>query len=587
MNDQEHEVKLYDFQSERGVYDSIISDWNEENTKCKDRRKLRENRKNVDEERQQKKILEDETIIPDRTINTNIRRSKLSYVNYITQAKRALIITDFDDPNRDTEQLELWFTRGMRFPGWKTPWIRLIDSFHTHGGSACEVVYDTTKPFNCAIEYIPRNSLLFPKGTKSLQACPRLLRRYKITALELETLSDKYGFEKKVVENILSKYSKKQEMLVIYKAFSKKAGIAYSCWYTQDDTSTWLKGPLPHQVGLLEFDPNDVLQLMRQPEWIDIRASLVQPRMLKEYPLYWFPLDETEDEELLNGQGRVALDLHVQEALTSMVSSTVNGAYRASNLYPTAENMPGDDPKMGELGPIKPGVISSRKLVINQFPWPQPIILAIMQALGIRNAQDAGQTNFASMARKDANKTAKEMEISNSEQQGEASYGINIFSTPYLDTFALCFLIATHQATFGLCQSPQNPLDLFGNYSLQPAGDIEVIKRLEDRENAKAFFDLTRGTPISNELMKFMFLHFFPDQEQAWEDALNSDQKTQQMAAMMGQMLEILKNIPQDALTSEQQSGLGSVIAAAQSMVESSNNNVAGQNAPPAASRTP
>lgn len=598
MNDSstESQVELFDFQKERGVYDSIISDWTTEKNACETRRKLRENRVNVEEERQAKRILEDETKIPDRTINTNIKRAKGPYVNYIVGAKKSLILSDVYAPDYDTEPLELWFTRGMHYPGWKNPWMKLIDAFLTHGGCAVEVVYDPDMPFHVSVEYIPRDCLLFPQKTKNLQACPRVLRKYHITVLELEELAKKYDFNPTIVEKIIAKFTKRTDMLDIYRALSKKDSIVYSTWYSPDEQSDWLREPIEHQVGLFDFDPVEIQNVKSTQDWniipqmdqstsisasVDgnmeppqpqqsIREQMLVSKYLSKYPLYWFKMDETENEELLKEQGRVALDLHVQEALTSLLSSTVNASYRASNLYPTAENMPGDDTKLGELGPIKPGVISSRKLVINQFPWPQAIILTVMQAMGVRNAQDSGNTDFAAMARPDANKTKYELEMSSSQSNEVASLDLTVFSTPYLDVMALCFLIAQHQAIFELIPTPTDPECLYHSYNMQPAGDIEVIKRLEDRENAKAFFELVRGTPMADKLMQFLFEHFFPDQADDWITVMNQSQETGQLASMIMQLVNVLKEIPTNELSESQRAGLNNLINAASDMAQQS-----------------
>lgn len=571
METDQQEVNIEDFSKERGVYDSIIGEWSTEKNKCAERRKFRKNRRNVDEERTKGTILKDETIIPDRTIDTNIRRGKVPYVNYVVSAKRTLIITDNNNPDTDTEPLELWFTRGMHFPQWKTPWLKLLDAVQTHGGCGAEVVYDTSKPFNCAIEYIPRNALIFPLKTKDLQACPRLLRLYKITVLQLEEMAETYEFDESVVAKLKEKYKARYDMLDIYRILSKKGGIVYSSWYSQENTDGWLRKPAVHQIGLFDYDPEMVQSMQQMPEWEQIRSQIAKPLALSMYPIFWFTFDVTEDEEILNESGRVALDLHVQEALTSLLSSTVNAAYRASNLYPTAENMPGDDPKLGELGMLKPGIISSRKIVLNQFPWPQPVILAVMQAMDIRKAQEAGNQDFAAVARKDANKTKYEMELANSQSEEQSAIGLTVFSTPYLDVCALCFLIATHQAIFGLCSPPTHPELLYLDYNLQPAGDIEVLKRQEDKENAKQFYGLIKGTPMAETLLKFLFERFFPDQIDAWDEAVQISNKTNELKQTLVQLISILQATPTDELTPDQQSGLGAVLAHAQQLVAEPN----------------
>lgn len=553
----------FDFSKEKEQYDILITDWREETELIKVRRELRENRKNVQQEREKKTILKDETIIPDRTINLNIKRSKPDYVAYVTSAKNALIITDVNTPGRDMESLQLWFTRGMRFPGWKTPWLELIDSMHLHGGAALEVIYDETKPFNCRIDYISRDALILPKKVKDIQACSRILRAFEITTVQLEEFQATYNFDQAAVKKILDKLQKKEDTVTIYRVFCKKQGVVYSAWYSPEESNTWLKAPEPYSLGLFQnIDPEFLLQARQSPDWDQLRMVL-PPLPITRYPIFWFRYEVTENQELLRGQGRAAMDSHEQEALTHLLTNTVNATTRASAFYPTAENEPGDDPGLRELGPLSPGIVQSRKISFWQAPWPNSIILSIIQALDVRKAQSSGNQDFAAMARKDANKTATEMNLSAEQSNEQTTVEIgNTFATPYLDVYALAFNIARQQALLDLCRTPQDLNDLIGEFDLQPAGDVEVIRRLEDKNNARQFFEVIRGTPAAEKLLEFLLSRFFPDQADEWLPLLRAPNKDE----VILQLVNILKQIPTDGLTPDQQSSLQSIIANAQTV---------------------
>ena len=389
----------FEYRKERERFDDIIAKWADETRKVKNRREIRENKRNVQEERKKGTILSDETIIPDRTVNTNIRRSRGPFVNYVTKGQKILLFSSIDRPGVRVESLEEWFATGMRYPGWKAPWIRAIDSMHTHGGCAMEVVADPNKPFHCCVEYIPRESLLFPLGTKNIQAQPRILRCFEFTVLELEEFTAKYGFSEAEVKKIMDKYQDKDDYIKVYRALMKKDGIVYNAWYN-NECDDWLKPPVPHDIGLFDFDKQTLLAptpegvpLMQSSIWPEVKEQFAIPLQLKEYPIFWLPYEITENEVILEGQGRVALDLHVQEALTELFSSTVNAANRASKLYASAASEPGSDPELRELGAIKPGMVMSHGVNFQQFPWPNPIILAVIQALNLTNAEDAGNTD--------------------------------------------------------------------------------------------------------------------------------------------------------------------------------------------------
>jgi len=593
---QELQLPSLDFKKEAAQLNSLIEAWTEEERKCRTRRELRENKKSTHEERQKKTILEDETIIPDRTINSGIRRSKVPYTNYITQSKRDLVVTNVEAPQLSLESLELWFTRGMRYPEWKVPWFELIDSMHVHGGAAIEVVYDTSKPLNVALEYVPREHLIFSQKTKKLQNCPRVLRCYEATTIQLEQFVEEYEFDQNISKDLFDKFHKQEDFIKVYRVLFKFHGIVFNAWYTKDNNKDWLRQPRPHEIGLFDFQPQALLQpvtlpvppnvaimpgqppqppqqvpLFLSPTWQSAREEFMKPLPLKAYPLFWFPFQVTENQYILETQGRVSLDLHVQEAMTHLLTNTVNASTRASNFYPSAEAEPGDDPQLRELGPVKHGVIMNRKLSVFQPAWPQPIILSVMQALKVGKADESGQTDFAATARKDANKTAKELELATEQAQTVITSDMDVFSSPTLSTFALCFNIDCHQALFLLAKRPVHPELLIGDYNLEPAGDIEVVKRQEDKQNAKDFFNIVQGTPAAEKILTFLIQRFFPDQADEWIAALQQPDKN----AIIEQLVNVLKSVPQDELTPEQKQSLGSLIAAAQGVVgDNGNGNV-------------
>lgn len=583
------QAPLFDFNKEKERMDDLIAKWGEEKKKVGERRRIRENKRNVQEERNKETIMEDETVIPDRTINTNIRKGRAQYINYITQGERLLIVTDVMKPGTSLQTLETWFTDGMKFPGWKLPWIKLIDCMHVHGGGALEVMWDPDKPFHCTVEFIPRDSLIFERNAKSLQAQPRLLRCYDLTPLQLEEFALKYGFREDAVAKLMDTYeeAKKGGTIPIYRALMKKQGIVYNAWYCKETDDDWLREPVQHDIGLLQFDPTLIstplptgdptnpaatTPIFMSPQFQAAKES-APPMPLSQYPIEWFPYEVTENEILLEGQGRVALDLHVQEALTELYTATVNGATRASRLYASAQSEQGDDGKLRELGRIQHGKIMSHGMTLMQFPWPNPIILAVIQALGINNAQESGNTDFAAMARPDANKTKYELEMGKQQSVDNSVTDMDIFSTPVLNVLTLCFNIACHQAIFKLVPQPTDPSLLVGNRNTQPAGDIEVTKRMKNEQNAKELFNILQGTPVGDNLLMFLIKSFFPDQADAWIASMQGPNKDQ----MIQQLVAVLQAIPTDELSPDQLSALRNVIAAAQAMVGASSNGAPSQ----------
>lgn len=597
-----------DYSVEQGRLSTLLASWSEEDKSCGKRRELRQNKRSVTEEIQKGTILDDETIIPDRTISSNIRRSKTTYNNYVTQSQRILIISNIEKPEENIESLELWFTRGMRFPGWKRPYFKNIDSVHVHGGNPMEVVYDPSKPLNVSLEYIPRRELIIPLKSRNLQNNPRILRLYEVTSIQLQEFADIYGFDKAIADELLQRLNSKDDFISIYRVMMKVDGVVYNAWFSKG-ASSWLREPVVHDIGLFNFDPAMLSQLveipdmeaaqqmaMQQPQpfpmggtgmegmmmqqapmqmptkqvplyltpqWDQIRGQFMQPAPLHSYPIFWFPFQVTECDELLDEQGRVSMDLHVQEAMTSLLSDTVNAAHRASGLYPCVENEPGGDPNLSELGPVKRGVIMSRRLIFNEFPWPNPILLPVMQALKIGKADESGQADFAAVARKDANKTATEMTLATDQANAVQIDDMDVFSDPYLQMNALAFNIACHQAIFHLCKQPTHPEFLIGDYNLQSASDTEVVKREQDKANAKEFFNIVKGTPAAEKLLQFLLERYFPDQKDQWLAILAQPDKN----LIIEQLVSIIETIPANELPPEQRLAINTVVATARSLV--------------------
>ena len=566
----ENQLPTFDFNTEQGEYNKLIDGWKEEANKVEIRRKFRENKKNVEELRASKIILSDETCIADLTINTNIKRQRPAYTNYITQSRRLLLLKDIDNPDYDTEVTEDWFTTGMRYPGWKMPWFRQVDGTLTHGGCAMEVMYDPTKPLCCCVEYIPRESLIFNPKAKSIQSQARILREYEITITQLEEFATTYNFDPVVAKQLVDRFKTDKGFIKIYRILFKKNGIVYNAWYSREESTTWLRAPMPHDIGLFNAPRKIIAELLQTGQWETQKKALMQLLPLKEYPITWFPFDIHEDERLLNTQGRVALDLHTQEAMDNLLTSTVNAAIRASKFYPTAEGEPGDSQPIKELGALKHGSVMQGKIETFQAAWPNAIILSISQLLDQRNSNQTGNTDYAAIARKDANKTATEMNLAVQQSQQLNITELDVFSAPFLNVYALCFEIARQQAIFGLCKPPpSHAQDLLRDYNISPAGDVEVVKREEDKQNAAKFLEVTRGTPLASVILTEMIRKFFPEEADQWLRALDSGDKD----AIITQLISIIEQIPLDELQPEQRAALQHVIIAAQNVVGGGNNN--------------
>jgi len=160
--------KMFSFHTARTHLERIINEWKTEVTATEERRKLRKVDVNVQEERANKKLDPDETLIPVRTIESNISKEQPPYVNYLINSRRLCVFNCISDPDQDAQLLENEFTRGMTYTDWVIPFYKCIDGSQAHGSACVEVVYDEKKPLNVGIEYIPHDELYYPMSVRDL-----------------------------------------------------------------------------------------------------------------------------------------------------------------------------------------------------------------------------------------------------------------------------------------------------------------------------------------------------------------------------------------------------------------------------------
>jgi hypothetical protein len=155
------------------------------------------------------------------------------------------------------------------------------------------------------------------------------------------------------------------------------------------------------------------------------------------------------------------------------------------------------------------------------------------------------------------------MELATNQANAVQVSDMDTFSDPYLQMNALAFNVACHQAIFMLCKRPPEPQYLIGDYNLQSASDSEVVKRAEDKNNAKEFFNIVKGTPMAEKLLQFLIERYFPDQSAEWLAVLQQPDKT----AVIMQLISVIEQIPQDELDPNTRLHINSLIATARSLV--------------------
>lgn len=596
---QEQTRQVNDFQYAQVYLRRLVADWRSEVDETEERRKTRDIQVNVRAMRNEGKLDDDETLIPDRVIDENITRELPPYVNYLKNSRRISIFTSLSNLGQNTQALELEYTRGMTYTSWETAHYKCLDGSATHGWDLVEVVYDTSKPFNVGIEHVGHDKLFFPRSSTDLQACAELDRAYDITAIQLQDFVERFGFDAKQVNLILAaiKNTKKEnETIRIYKRFKKLNGVVMVSWYSlEHNVNDWLKKPTQHFVGIKKQGQGG--------QWTDAPLTM--------YPVFFLPYRETEKPRLIDHKGRVFLDENKQEAQTAILSGFINGLTRASNIYASPAQDSGDGSSLKELEDVKlvGGRIMNKPMIFWSPPYPDPMVIKALQFLDTSNAQETNQVNFAVANREDSRKTAEEIKTSNTQQQMLNSVQLTLFSTHIRSVYAFSWLIVQSQALqtgpdgqpnikFLQVQQQvpvQSPVDgqpvtdpstgqpmtntvvtndtatISQSYDVRAAGDVDVIQNDDTVAKMQSFWPIVQQTPIAMPFLAELIRRSFPDIGEKWAGTLEQAPNLQTMLQHMTSVLAaLLKDNPaiEQAIPPDQRAPLAQMIQQAMQMVQ-------------------
>src|SRR5437773_4314465 len=251
--------KFFNFREAKSRLFALLSAWDGELTATRERRNLRYIDVNAKELRERQIIAPDETFVPIRVIDTNIRREQPGLSAYLSQSPRLAIFKCNDVPHLDTQEVEREFTTGMKYEGWELEHIKTYDGAQTHGWDSVEVVLNLTKPLHVSIEHIGHDRLFFNKDVQDIQNSPLVIRSYKITASEADTFKTRYSFNSEQVDKLLKDRLKNRpdETVEIYKCFYKNSSgdeYVYVAWFAKE-CDDWLKKPEKLYLGRAKQAP--------------------------------------------------------------------------------------------------------------------------------------------------------------------------------------------------------------------------------------------------------------------------------------------------------------------------------------------
>lgn len=619
--EEENRKRLFDYTDAIIRLKALHQKWSGEETETTRRRMLRNIDINPKALRDSGKLRPDETIIPIRMVDTNIRREQPAYINYLKGSQRLSIFKCIDDVKLDCQNIESEFTSGMQYVGWETPHFKVLDGSQTHGWDSVEVVYDASKPLHVSIEQVGHENLFFGLESLKTDSCEILIRKYSFSQMQLKTSVSEFGFVEQQVELLLDKTKGSPteidnnipvyKILFKYKHPETAKTCVYVAWYSDKDGCTdWLKVPTKlylgrrKQVQVMVDVPNPVHQKLKATLPLDgsigisplIPETIQQPQMQwqdideTEFPIFLLPYSETEQQTIISHKGRVFFDQYKQEAVTSIASGFTNALNRASNVYGSVANSdPGRTAAPKQLDTsLEHGKIYDTKIDFWGHNYPDPMTLNALQYFSVQNSEETGQTSFAVNNRQDSRKTAAEINTANQQQQLLSGVQVSLYSTFLRQVYSFVWLIVQSQALqdkikfLQIEQQIPNMMSQQGfkvikvnnktiiglQYDIRAAGDVDVIQRAETRQKMQTDYPVLATTSLASAFLQEYVRLSYPSMADKWIPILQQGDQVKQIISKLADMVMSLTS-PQDLLSlpSEAKQDIAQTLQAAQSII--------------------
>jgi len=584
---------LSDYATMSTQFEQMVNSWMPEFVRTREQRSFRYIEIDAQLMRNQGFLKDDETVLPIRVAERNIRREQPGYVAFYTQSRRALIFRenrsalDQAMSTMEEEQVEEAFTQGMRYPGWELAPYAATDGAQAHGWDAVEVVYDETKPLKVSIEQVGHDKLMFPIEALDIQYAEYIARGYDLTSQQLKAYVADFDFDPTQVE-ILTAADKGTGYRTlrhyrVWKILFKEDGIVKVGWRCDAASagqprygglcSNWLKAPVPLYLGRQHKEMQEqppVLQPVVHPVIGPLADPLTgQPLMQEvpqppvevivdtpetEYPIYLLRYHQTEDQQIFSTRGRVFLDRYDQEAQTAIASGFVNKLMRSTNVYAAVgqDGQPGSSTAPKQL-PVKlqHGAIYDKPINFFSSEAPDPVLLNALQWFGVRNAEENGQTDFAVNNRQDSRKTATEIQAASQQASLLSGVQVTIYSAWicafYRRVWEIVQNLAQMEKIEFLQQVGQDGTTFTNNqeilakkFYVRAAGDIDVTQRAQQIQQMLQMWPIVSQTPAAQAFLRDLLITAFPNGGMKWAQVIQDDQTVKQL---LGQCALMLKNI--------------------------------------------
>lgn len=567
----------------------LTKDWEHEVRETKLRRAQRNLDVNVDAMRSgpEASLNADETLIPVRVIDENIKKEKPLFADYLTQSRRLAIFNNATANQQKKEELELAFKRGMTYSGFYKNILKEVDGAELHGWDAVETLFDASKPLHCGVEHIGHEHLIFARDSKGIQAQEFILRALDVTLTQLKTFQREHGFDSAMIQQIILDQEQKKDVnttknVRIYKYFTKIDGVVWVGWCSLRENESggvsitdWLKKPELLDMGRRKLETTTVWKEEMSmstdvetglPVALPIKRPVQQQQWVQvqepQYPIDVYIYEESEEQCIVNQKGRAFFDNPSQEAQVALWSLFINGAVRASNVYASSATPSSTGGPLSKINTtLEHGCIYSDKVDFFHVDYPDPAILRAADGLNNRKAQEMGQTASAVINRDDSRKTAEELKQAKGEQMKMGTLPILNFSSHLREVLTRCWLVVQSQAEQGLIVFLPTQITIPGpvpqiqtvndtaiislKYDIKPAGDTDVLYREEKLQRRFLLAPFIQPTAAYPQFLMDLISELLP------EDATKYNTILQQSIQSMEQTMMGLATMLREATTDD------------------------------------
>lgn len=536
-------------------------------------RKLRYAEIDIEGEREKGRIQPDEIYVPQHLIDTNIRQEQSPYVQYVTQSPRAVICADKFDKAFDLALLEQDLTEKLRYDGWQLSMFSNIDGFQQNGFGIMETVMDDTKPGGISREKVSFSDFGFINDTQNIQSMEMCARSYYYTKTQLKSLkSQKPGQQPEDVWNPVQvdklleaepsdtninpddyTEEKDRSLYRIQKVMFRVKGVVNVGWVCIGMNDDWLRAPRPLFLGRRQIvQPQTLIdQLKEKAKAVAGLPPTSRPQFETMYPYFLYQYVISENDTIAQLKGRVYLDQDTQEAVSSLLSSTVTQARRAAGSYFSRDSAdPNDDVLVQKNVYFEQNCLINANVKQFKIDAPDPGIFSAIQSLMVSKQAETSQVAFAVNNRKDSRKTKKELDLAEQSQQQLSTIQVVLFSLALKNQFTYETGIIKSRVQAGIIKVNQQVRPMYDrDFTVKPSGDVDVIEKQQMVQMMMQMWEIMATTAAAPLFMADLLEKMFPNSAakyiQAIQQATQQAQsgQAQQMQQMMSQVMQMAQGI--------------------------------------------